>query len=255
MRLRLALPLVVAMVAACACGSSEPAARSSSTVSPPPPRFMLVPGLVGLPLDDATELLASHGLTVGEVRTGRSPCLDQDVIVEQDPTVDVHLPPGASVDLTVNRPAGACERLPAAPPELRRIAHLFLRFAQGTSGYPPADTPIDLYLGGRRLETIPASRLGDAAAWRTCPEGGTYAGATCPFSAVDALRSYPGTLAITTAAPTHPCAHPTRISGMAGRSVTLTPREPQDCTSYFAVQLFSNEVGQVTAVNLVLAEP
>lgn len=37
--------------------------------------------------------------------------------------------------------------------------------------------------------------------------------------------------------------------------MTLTPDEPLGCTDYWAVQLFVNDVGQVVAVNTVLAEP
>ena len=220
------------------------------------PRFLLMPGLVGLPLDGAEAALAWRDLIVGTVQPGNSPCLDEDVVLGQRPAVDVHLPPGSQVDLIVNRPSGACGgRPPPAPTELRRIAQRFLQFTQDKAADPPADTPINLYVGGGLIETLSTSRLRNHAAWGVCPESGSYAGATCPVSAVDVLRTYPGTLAITIQHPARPCAHPTRLRDMSLRSVTITPRGPQDCTSYFAVELFVNDVGQVTDVNLVPPEP
>lgn len=140
------------------------------------------------------------------------------------------------------------------PPDLDRAASAFLRFATGRTAYPPADTPITLYLGGSPVTTLAGRDVGDHAAWRICPEGGSYAGALCPFSALDVLAEHEGELAVTAERPEHPCAHPTRPRVVA-HSVTLTPREPQSCTSYFGVQLHVNDVGQVTGVDLVMAEP
>jgi hypothetical protein len=37
--------------------------------------------------------------------------------------------------------------------------------------------------------------------------------------------------------------------------VTLAPDEDLDCTSYWAIQLFVNDVGQIVAANVVWAEP
>lgn len=158
-------------------------------------------------------------------------------------------------------PATAAETPPATPapillmpPDLDRVASAFVRFATGRNAYPPADTPITLYLGGRPVTTLAGRDVGDRTAWRICPEGGSYAGALCPFSALDLLVEHEGELAVTTERLEHPCAHPTRPR-VVGHSVTLTPREPQTCVSYFAVELHVNDVGQVTDVDLVMAEP
>lgn len=160
-------------------------------------------------------------------------------------------------------PSGAADR-PARPrsdrrvvdptADLHRVGELFLRFARSPRIGPPADTPIELYVGGRRARTIPGGRLDDPAAWRTCPAGGSAAGAPCPFSPLDALRSYPGVIAVTVAPPEHPCLDEDDVRA-APRTVTLTPAAPQTCTSYFAVRLHVNDVGQVTEVDLVHAEP
>jgi hypothetical protein len=167
---------------------------------------------------------------------------------------------GSRVTVEVNVGAtGECGlELPAAPPELDRVARLFERFARGRSATPPADTPVTLYLGGVEQKVVTHASWQRPRAWRLCPPGGGYAGRTCAFSAVDTIRSHIGPLATTTQAPAHACAHPQPLSAadVGGRySVTLTPGEPLDCTSWWAVQLFVNDVRQVVAVNTVWAEP
>ncbi|MDF1602406.1 hypothetical protein [Nocardioides sp. YIM 152315] len=134
-----------------------------------------------------------------------------------------------------------------------RTARLFLRFARGEATSPPIDTPVNLYLGGRLTEVLSNHDAGRREEWRTCPDGGPYAGALCPFSAVDLLSGYDGRIVVTRHPPSHPCAHPAH--GPSGRSVTLTPSGPRTCVDYWAVQLWVNDVGQVTDVNVVLAEP
>ncbi|GGO73941.1 hypothetical protein GCM10012276_20760 [Nocardioides deserti] len=144
--------------------------------------------------------------------------------------------------------------LPPAPAELERVARAFLRFARGRVG-PPVDTPVELYLGGRFVRTLPNAEASDRAAWAVCPEGGSYAGRTCPFSAVDRLAGTPR-VAVSSEEPRHPCAHPVPLPGAGpGRSVTLQPDVSLTCVDWFAVQLVVNDVGQVTTVNLVHAEP
>jgi hypothetical protein len=145
--------------------------------------------------------------------------------------------------------------LPPADHTRDRAARAFLRFARH-GGHPPIDTPVRLYLGGWLIDTLPASRAADPRAWRVCPEAGAYAARTCPLSAVDALRDHIGPVAVTSRLPLHPCVHRGSIPGAtADRAVTLTPDETLTCVDYVAVQLMVNDVGQVTAVNLVLSEP
>jgi hypothetical protein len=122
----------------------------------------------------------------------------------------------------------------------------------------PADTPIDLYVGGVLAKTIPSEQQGDQSAWQGCPDGGDhYAARDCPISALAPLSDWAGRIAITSEAPSHPCAHPAKLpsSLLAYGDVTLTPDAGLDCTSYFAVQLFVNDVGQIVAANVVWAEP
>jgi hypothetical protein len=104
---------------------------------------------------------------------------------------------------------------------------------------------------------IPAARITERTQWETCPGGVGYAARSCPISPLTPFEFYPGPIAATSQAPAHVCVPawdlPERLDGY--RTVTLTPDEGRDCTSYFAVQLFVNDVGQIVAVNLVLSEP
>jgi hypothetical protein len=142
--------------------------------------------------------------------------------------------------------------------DLRGVAERFLAFARGEQDEVPGDTPVDLYVGGVLVKTIPSAQLNDRGPWQGCPDGGSgYAGHDCPVSAVSPLAEWPDTVAVSLDRPKHPCAHPTNVPSAlsAYRAVTLTPAGDLDCTSYFAVQLFVNDVSQIVAANVVWAEP
>jgi hypothetical protein len=157
------------------------------------------------------------------------------------------------------QPPSAAPGDPAAPSaDLQNVAERFLGFARGERDGVPADAPVDLYVGGVLVKTIPSDRQSDRRAWEGCPHGADFdAGRDCPISAIDALAEWPGEIAITTHPPRHPCAHPTRppSSLSAYGSVTLTPDADLDCTNYVSVQLFVNDVAQIVAVNVVVSEP
>jgi len=133
----------------------------------------------------------------------------------------------------------------------------FLAFAHGELDIPPVDTPVDLYVGRRFVQTISSEQAGDRLAYRVCgPEGG-YAGRTCPFSAVDVLAGYDGEVTVTTNPPSHPCLHLARVPEelVAYRTLVLTATAPLSCVEYFAVELFVNDAGQIVAVGLLHTEP
>ncbi len=170
----------------------------------------------------------------------------------------------------------ACRRLPTIGPviarmlgepeptpvsvDLRRIGELFVDFARSADPDhygPPADTPIELFVGGVLQTVVPSTRIPDRDAWQTCPGGIGYAARSCPISPLTPLEEYPGPIAMTAEPPAHVCAHPTELPERLDvyRAVTLAADETLDCTSYFGVQLFVNDVSQIVAVNLVLSEP
>ncbi|MCW2833236.1 MAG: hypothetical protein JWN68_1189 [Nocardioides sp.] len=221
---------------------------------------MLVPLLVSLSLAEARSRVADSGLRLRAQEVLGTACLPLGDVLRQRPAPDRMVALRSRVTVQVNSGApGECGLdLPAPPPQLDQVARAFERFARGAMQDPPADTPVTLYLGGVRTEVISRQGWQRPAEWRLCPAGGGYAGRTCSFSAVDLIRNHDGPLATTSAKPPHSCAHPQPLSATdaGGRySVTLTPDESLDCTSYWAVQLIINDVYQLVAVNIVLAEP
>jgi hypothetical protein len=169
------------------------------------------------------------------------------VVKHQQPSAGAVVAPGDAVHLN----------LLSASTDLQGVAERFLQFARGRLDGIPADAPVDLYIGGVLVKTISSEEQSQRDAWLACPDEGSYAGRTCPVSALTPLANHQGRIAFTESEPAHPCAHPADLpdSLRAYQTVTLTPEEDQDCTSYFAVQLFVNDVSQIVAVNVVMSEP
>lgn len=223
----------------------------------PLPPAVAVPSVEGLPVPQARAALREAGLVV-EVRhvTGTA-CLPRGRVLDQHPRAGVRRLAGLLVAIEVNN--GALRHcglgLPAPePPWLDRVAELFVLFARGERDTPPSDTPVTLFLGGREQRVLPGHELADRERWRLCPAEGAYAGRSCPFSAPEVIGRHVGPLAVTSVAPGHACASPAAVPG-GPHTVTITPDEALDCTSYWAVQLQVNDVAQVVGVNLVWAEP
>jgi hypothetical protein len=201
------------------------------------------------------------GLRPHVTRGGQSACLPNRAVVQQRPAAGRKVAPGTRVVLIINTKVGECGLdLPPVSKDLRRVADLFTAFAR----HPheprlglPVDTSVELFVGGELQKVIPAAESTERRQWETCPGGVGYAARSCPISPLIPFEFYPGPIAATSQAPAHACVPawelPERLD--AYRSVTLTPDESRDCTSYFAVQLFVNDVGQIVAVNLVLSEP
>jgi hypothetical protein len=192
-------------------------------------------------------------------------CGDADTIekggeLERQTYVAPSAAPTLSPDPVITRMRGDAEKVPVSE-DLRRIGELFVDFARSADPDhhhgPPADTPIELFIGGVLAKVIPSTRTADRREWQACPGGIGYAARSCPISPLTPLEEYPGPIAMTTEPPAHVCAHPTELPEQLDvyRYVTLAADAGLDCTSYFGVQLFVNDVGQVVAVNLVLSEP
>lgn len=218
---------------------TRPAAARASTV--------VLPDLTGMNAAAARDQARELGLAVRAMPGATSVCVPRRSVVRQQPVAGSKVDPGSRVRLRVNvGGTGECERgLPPAAVDLRGVAERFVAFARDLSGEHglPADTPVELFLDGAPATVIPSAALGDRGAWQ---------GALSPFV------NYPGPIAATSEPPAHPClrreaALPDRLD--AYRTVTLTPEESRDCTSYFAMQLFVNDVGQVVAADLVRSEP
>ena len=151
-------------------------------------------------------------------------------------------------------PTGSTHTL--QPTALTSLAKEFVGFARGDRPSVPLSPQVALLLGNRQLGTISDNAVDDDEAWEVCPEVGYYAARTCPFSALQPFRQAPGRVALSSEAPSHPCADtaglPARFRTM--ESVTLTPDIERTCAEYVAVQLFVED-GLIVAVNVVWAEP
>jgi hypothetical protein len=135
------------------------------------------------------------------------------------------------------------------------VAARFLAFARGTAEGIPADAPVKLYLGNRYEKTIAGAALSDRQEWEVCtPEA---QGSCRPVSALSALRDLKQTPAMTADLPTTCLVtlgdEPTDTGGDSVGA--LTHPDPTTCADQFAVQIWANDAGQITAVNLLLGRP
>ncbi len=140
-------------------------------------------------------------------------------------------------------------------PGLERVADLFINFAldAGEADGVPVDTPVRLYLGNVYEKTISAGRSSKRDAWGMCAN---YADRSCPMSPVDVIAER-GPNATTISREEDACLvtrAPSPTDTGSDYSVTIRPKQSQ-CGDQFAVHLYINDVGQITAVNLLLGTP
>jgi hypothetical protein len=121
----------------------------------------------------------------------------------------------------------------------------------GQAGALPVDTPIGLYLGNHREHTIPEDAISARSEWNMCAPG--Y-GLSCPVSPLNSIANMRGIPAISYRLPGSCLAtlagRPSDLGG--SHVVVVRPAKPQSCASNFAVELWMNDVGQITSVNLLL---
>lgn len=223
------------------------------------PEERFVPNVKGQQVEDARAHLERRGFRVKVHGLEVSACLEDGRVLHQAPPPRYIRDVGSKVTLTVNTTTGdGCGLdLPRPEPALAGAGNAFVEFARGGNANKVLlNHPVDLYLGGRLVHTIPAWRAvhRNSYGW-LCPTSGSYAAAVCPFSAVRALVSYPGPIAVTSQAPSHPCMRAQTFAGTRERTVTLTPDESRACPQYFAVELALGADGRLLAVNLVASEP
>jgi hypothetical protein len=259
--LLLAGVLAAAGLAAESESDAEATPVGAQTASPDVPAAeVTVPDVTGVRVGRATTVLTDLGLQVRRLDVMGTACRPRGEVLAQRPRAGTVRLTGQRVRIEVNIGAlGACglDATPATA-DLQRVATAFVRFARGRSQAPPADTPVTLLLGGVRTKVISSEAQLTRRRWASCPVGGLYAGRTCPISPIRTIVQHPGPLAFLAQRPEHSCAHPRPVTPEAvgaTKSVTITPDEELDCTSFWAVELLVNDVDQVVAVNTVWAEP
>jgi hypothetical protein len=210
-----------------------------------------VPDVVGLTLAEARGAVTDAGFTarIEELET----CAPRDGVVEQAPTQsdleeDLEDDPGwpEVVTLVVEVPHTSrdCAALDAA-------AATFVRFARG--GPPPVWSPHVQQLFGYALrDRITAEQADDRSAWSFCTDTST---ADCDLSPLVVA----GAAEVETAEwrETSEC-ELTDYGGLPSGldpedHIVLFPAKPQGCTADWAVELWIDGRGRVSAVNLLLA--
>jgi hypothetical protein len=243
----------------------EPSTSASPTPTPTPtphttprPKTATVPLVVGKSVAAAKAALAAKGFKVNVRAVEHSACVKPRVL-KQDPPRGSRREEGSMVRLDVSKHGmGPCGlNLPPAEPALDAAGRVFVDFARG--GEPDLhllDNDVALYLGGTLLHSIPPQRAVHRLSYGwLCPNYGYYSARICPFSAVRAIATFPGPMAVTGQAPGTACGGGRFLHGRFSRTVTLTPDEGRSCVDYFAVELALDVDGRLEAVNLVWSEP
>jgi hypothetical protein len=203
-------------------------------------------------------MLAAKGFRA-KVRTVENSACVKPSVLRQFPPRGWRRNVGTRVRIDISgRGMGPCGlHLPPAQPALDAAGRAFVEFARG--GIPDEDlldNDVALYLGGTLLHSIPPQRAGHRLSYGwLCPNSGYYSARICPFSAVRAIATFPGPMAITAQAPGTACGGGRSLQGRFPRTVTLTPDEGRSCVDYFAVEVALDERGRLEAVNLVWSEP
>jgi hypothetical protein len=138
------------------------------------------------------------------------------------------------------------------------IGAAFAAFARGDGELPPVAGQVDIYVGNAFTGFVTRQSGRQRDAWETCTEIGRYAGRACPFSALEVLAEHPDVEAADVEAAEElgrGCLArfgplPPRLT--RSDSVALVPAGQIDCADDFAVQLFTDEEGTLTAVALLL---
>ncbi|CAI9412031.1 hypothetical protein [Nocardioides sp. T2.26MG-1] len=174
---------------------------------------------------------------------------------EPTPTPSSTPAPTTSAPATPTTTASA----PADPaPAGQEEAEAFRAFARDGSDLPPLADQVDLYLGNALTGFVTRAQARRPQAWGTCTELGEYAGRACPLSPLDVLTDHRAVAYV--AAPDGRCLKtygpvPPDLRKLNHVAVVPAPGSVDSCVDDFAVQLFSNDAGELVAVSLLLGEP
>lgn len=123
----------------------------------------------------------------------------------------------------------------------------FVAWARGSDTVPQFADRVDLYFGGALMDRISSARVRDRIAWRAC----LSMVSNCPPPIPDILVGR-GAIQFTAGLPEGSCRVADTGSPAWRPDVTLTWRLLM-CRSWIAVQFRVNDLGQITAANLISA--
>jgi hypothetical protein len=217
-----------------------------------------VPYVVGMPVPEAKAAVAAKGFRARVREVEHSACVKPRVL-KQYPPRGWRRDVGTRVRLDVSGDGmGPCGLdLPPAGPALDAAGRAFVDFARGGQPHLPLlGNHVALHLGGTLLHTIPPQRAAHRLGYGwLCPNYDSYSARACPFSAVRAIATYPGPMAVTSDPPGTACGGGRSLRGRFPQTVTLLPDEGRSCVDYFAVELAIGADGRLQAVNLIWSEP
>ncbi len=215
----------------------------------------VVPSVTALPLVLARAELRRAELTVAEEQIGGVTlgCWRGYFVLAQNPPPGTGLAPGATVVLTTRLlPCGADSNDPVG------LGQAFAAWVRGQGPPPAFADQVGLYVGNRRLATVPGSRLvRDPTAWRVELAG--YAGRGPSFSARDVLATYDGELAFSLTShtgPPCPDAVEESVVGTGGSwTQVISAGGSGACQDAVEIQLWVDAGDEIVAVNLLLGSP
>lgn len=114
-------------------------------------------------------------------------------------------------------------------------------------------TPVELGLADRVIRTVPEADLSDPGSWQL---PGPYAGSPGPFSALELLAGSGGQYRVDLGHGPTCDESPAPPAGVeTSRVLSVQPRSTDSCLEWWRIDLFVNEVGQVTGVIVKLPDP
>jgi hypothetical protein len=162
----------------------------------------------------------------------------------------------------VSPSAGATEdRDPPTSDDPDQTAGAFVAFASGEKSAVPWADEVTYYVGGQKAAVLDADGAARPDSWEGCAEGGTYAGRDCPVSALgpvaDLVDAGDEPSLESVSPKTVGCSRGAAPDGIESAAVVSIrpPTRMRDCFSDFAVSLYLDDDGRVSAVNLQLSSP
>lgn len=210
------------------------------------------PTVVGMSVTGARDRLEADGYTVVEVP--RRDCAQPGTVTAQAPEPSLEGPPETDViTLGVVDQRGPCNDAPLLTTPAELAGQSLLAFARGGHQTPAFAAEVGVYVGNELQTTLTPEQAADPAGWDSCP---TYAGRECPLSPLRQLAA-PGPVVYSGPPPEGRCLVrlrdlPPELEADLGSSTRMDQPEPRGCRDFWAVQVWVDDSGAISAVNLLL---
>lgn len=225
----------------------------------------LLAGIPGLPMTEVPVLmdyskaealsrLQDWGLR-GKTEAAPAACTPLDSVIYQLPRAGARVPEGSTVTVVV---AARSAGMPVCPGGVaserdRAIVDVLYEFAIGQGDSAPIAPRMSLGLGDDVIKQVDETDAYDKSTWQL---PGPYAGATGSFSALDYLADSDGSYRVDLGYSSDCDDTIPPPQGLeTSRILSVQPRVFDGCRQWWRIDLFVNDIGQITAVLLNLREP